>query len=104
MLGRLKWVIDQPLPSEPVLRKYERDRLAGNIARTGGESIAGRQMAWKGRRHGPRQLLRWAQARRPEQIVNGLLIDFPEDTSMRISQEAIYQALSVQGRGYCAGS
>ena len=26
-------------------------------------------------------------------------MDFPEDTSMRISHEAIYQALYVQGRG-----
>ena len=26
-------------------------------------------------------------------------IDFPDDTSMRISHEAIYQALYIQGRG-----
>ena len=31
----------------------------------------------------------------PEQIANRLLTDFPEDASMRISHEAIYQALYV---------
>ena len=35
----------------------------------------------------------------PEQIAKRLPIDFPEDKSMRISHEAIYQALYVQGRG-----
>jgi IS30 family transposase len=35
----------------------------------------------------------------PEQIANGLQIDFPDDESMRISHEAIYQALYIQGRG-----
>ena len=35
---------------------------------------------------------------------NRLMVDFSEDTSLRISQEAIYQALSVQGRGHCAAS
>ena len=35
----------------------------------------------------------------PEQIACRLPIDFPEDETMRISHEAIYQALYVQGRG-----
>jgi IS30 family transposase len=34
-----------------------------------------------------------------EQISNRLRLDFPDDKSMRISHEAIYQALYVQGRG-----
>ena len=35
----------------------------------------------------------------PEQIARRLPLDFPDDNSMRISHEAIYQALYVQGRG-----
>ncbi len=34
-----------------------------------------------------------------EQISPRLAVDFPDDASMRISHEAIYQALYVQGRG-----
>lgn len=80
-------------------RSMSRTRLAGNIATPGGRAIAGPQVSWKGRRHGRRQSRRWARAWSPEQIARRLLIDFPEDTSMRISHEAIYQALYVQGRG-----
>jgi IS30 family transposase len=35
----------------------------------------------------------------PEQIAHRLAAEFPDDESMRISHEAIYQALYVQGRG-----
>jgi IS30 family transposase len=35
----------------------------------------------------------------PEQISKRLKAEFPDDASMRISHEAIYQALYVQGRG-----
>src|SRR5438445_56914 len=63
----------------------------------------GRRAAWQrrtsGRRHGRRQHRRWARAWSPEQIARRLLRDFPDDASMRISHEVIYQALYVQGRG-----
>ena len=35
----------------------------------------------------------------PEQISQRLTLDFPHDESMRISHEAIYQALYIEGRG-----
>jgi IS30 family transposase len=35
----------------------------------------------------------------PEQIAQRLKVDVPEDPTMRISHEAIYQALYIQGRG-----
>jgi IS30 family transposase len=35
----------------------------------------------------------------PEQISGRLRLDFPDDESMRVSHEAIYQSLYIQGRG-----
>ena len=40
-----------------------------------------------------------ASAWSPEQIARRLPNDFPDDSTMRISHEAIYQALFIQGRG-----
>ncbi|WP_167042323.1 IS30 family transposase [Salinibacterium sp. ZJ454] len=39
--------------------------------------------------------VRWS----PEQISNSLIKEFPDDPEMRVSQETIYQALYLQGRG-----
>lgn len=87
------------LVSNPALRKYVQDRLAGNITTPGGKTIAGPKVAWTGRRHGRRQARQWSRAWSPQQIASRLKSDFPNDVSMHISHEAIYQALYVQGRG-----
>ena len=81
------------------LRQYVQDRLSGAIARPDGSIAAGPTVRWKGRRHGRRADRRWARAWSPEQIANRCKIDFPDDPSMRISHEAIYQALFIHGRG-----
>ena len=81
------------------LRAYVQDRLAGKVATAGGKAINGPDVTWSGRRRGRRQHRRWARAWSPQQIAHRLTIDFPDDTSMRISHEAIYQALYIQGRG-----
>jgi IS30 family transposase len=54
---------------------------------------------WKGRNKARRQDRRWANCWSPQQIANRLPLDFPDDESMRISHETIYQALFIQGRG-----
>jgi IS30 family transposase len=82
------------------LRQYVQDRLDGVITRPGGKPAAAPEAKqWKGRRHGRRTDRRWATAWSPEQIAGRLRVDFPDDESMRISPEAIYQALYIQGRG-----
>ena len=87
------------LVSNDRLREYVQDRLAGNIARPDGELVPGPEVRFVGRRHGRRTDRRWAKAWSPEQISNRLRLDFPHDETMRISHEAIYQALFIQGRG-----
>ncbi|MEV4081769.1 IS30 family transposase [Nonomuraea fuscirosea] len=81
------------------LQQYVQDRLAGHVTSADGSTVPGPQTRWIGRRHGRRQDRRWATSWSPEQIANRLPIDFPEDDTMRISHEAIYQALYIQGRG-----
>jgi IS30 family transposase len=81
------------------LRTYVEERLAGVVVAPSGASVPGPVVPWNGRRHGPRRDRRWAKAWSPEQIARRLAIDFPDDNTMRISHEAIYQALFVQGRG-----
>jgi IS30 family transposase len=81
------------------LQRYVQERLAGKITTSAGLKVSGPKARWNGRRHGRRQARRWATAWSPEQISNRLPLDFPEDESMRVSHEAIYQALYVRGRG-----
>ena len=81
------------------LRAYVQDRLVGTIADARGKPIPGPQVPWKKRRHGRRADRRWSKCWSPQQSSRRLQIDFPQDASMRISHEAIYRALNVQGRG-----
>jgi transposase, IS30 family len=81
------------------LRGYVQDRLSGKIERPDGQVVPGPEVRFVGRRHGRRADRRWAKAWSPEQISNRLRVDFPADESMRISHEAIYQALYIKDRG-----
>lgn len=81
------------------LRQYVQERLAGVITTPNGAPVPGPTVPWKGRRHGRRQHRRWGRVWSPAQIAHRLPLDFPDDPRMRLSHEAIYQALYVQGRG-----
>jgi IS30 family transposase len=80
------------------LQTYVQDRLSGAVQRPDGSAV-GPDVAWRGRRQGPRKDRRWGQCWSPEQISGRLRLDFPDDDSMRVSHEAIYQSLYIQGRG-----
>lgn len=81
------------------LRTYVQDRLAGTIHSADGSVVGPPTATWKGRNRPRRQDRVWATAWSPEQISRRLPIDFPENQTMRISHEAIYQALYIEGRG-----
>jgi len=87
------------LASNANLRRYVQERLSGAVERPDGVAVGGPEVRWIGRRHGRRKDRRWARSWSPEQISGRLWLDFPDDESMRISHEAIYQSLYVQGRG-----
>ena len=75
------------------------DRLSGAVQLPDGRTAGPRAPAWKGKNKPHRGDRQWVQGWSPEQIANRLRVDFPDDASMRISHEAIYQALYIQGRG-----
>jgi IS30 family transposase len=87
------------LVTNPELRRYVQERLSGQVKSPKGRAVGPRGPEWNGRNKPHRADRRWVNAWSPEQIAKRLKVDFPDDDSMRISHEAIYQALYVQGRG-----
>ncbi len=81
------------------LRDYVQARLSGDITDADGQPVGPAGPTWKGRNKPHRGDRRRATAWSPEQIAQRLPVEFPDDEDMRISHEAIYQALYVEGRG-----
>ena len=81
------------------LRDYVQERLAGQVRRPDGTPVRAGDGAVEGQNKPHRKDRRWVSAWSPEQIAHRLKVDFPDDESMRISHEAIYQSLYVQSRG-----
>lgn len=87
------------LATNEALRDYVQERLSGVESTPDGRLVGPPGPQWSGRGKPHRADRRWVKAWSPEQISKRLKVDFPDDESMRISHEAIYQALYVQGRG-----
>ncbi len=97
-------VAKRPKPSKlttnPQLRHYVQERLEGKVHDAKGRHVSGPvQAPFIGRNKPHRSDRKWVNGWSPEQISNRLQTDFPNDESMRISHEAIYQALYILGRG-----
>lgn len=88
------------LAANEYLREYVQDRLAGQIEHPDGTTVPGPQTGkWTGRNKPHRGDRQWVTGWSLEQTSNRLRIDFPDDECMRISHEAIYQALFIKSRG-----
>lgn len=87
------------LVANPPLRAYVQDRLSGVVRAPDGRALGPEGPKWQGRNKPHRGDRHWVRGWSPEQISNRLKLDFPDDESMRISHEAIYQALYVESRG-----
>ena len=81
------------------LRAYVQERLSGEVRAPDGRAVGPAGPKWVGKNKPHRADRRWVHAWSPEQIAKRLKVDFPDDESMRISHEAIYQALYVESRG-----
>ncbi len=81
------------------LRDYVQQRLSGDVTDDDGHPLGPEGPEWKGRNKPHRGDRRWVQGWSPQQISARLKMEFPDDESMRISHEAIYQALYVESRG-----
>lgn len=95
------------LVANPALRDYVQQRLEGSVKLPDGTvklpdgTVVDGPAApeWKGRNKPRRADRQWVAGWSPEQISHRLKLDFPDDGAMRISHEAIYQSLFIEGRG-----
>ncbi len=91
-------------PRVAALRRSSREIVDGATGevRADGEAVGPVCPTWKGRNKPHRADRRWVQGWSPQQISERLKLDFVDDESMRISHDAIYQALMCTRR--CASN
>lgn len=80
------------------LRRYVQDRLSGKVTTEHGRTVDGPSVPVTGRNPSRRADRRWGRAWSPQQISARLTIDHPQDPTMRISHEAIYQGIYIKHR------
>lgn len=81
------------------LRDYVNDKLSGHVRSGGGERFGPVGPVWDGKNKPHREDREWVRGWSPQQIAKRLPVEFPDDPTMRISHETIYQALYVPTRG-----
>jgi len=81
------------------LRDYVNDKLSGHVRSVDGDPLGPVGPVWDGKNKPHREDREWVRGWSPQQIAKRLPIEFPDDPTMRISHEAIYQALYVPNRG-----
>ena len=84
------------LASNNKLRAYVQERLGAIMLDARGKPLPSPQVPWNGRRHGRRADRRWGKGWSLKQISQRLRFEFPDDASMQVSHEAIYQALHTR--------
>jgi IS30 family transposase len=84
-------------PADPRTRQYRASLAQGYADERAKRPKTSKLAAHRELRAAVRDMLEWRMS--PEQITGRLPLQFPDDPSMRICHEAIYQALYIHGRG-----
>lgn len=84
---------DREADHDECLRDYVNDKLSGHIRSGGGERFGPVGPMWDGKNKPHREDREWVRGWSPQQIAKRLPVEFPDDPTMRISHETIYQAL-----------
>ncbi len=86
-------------PPTPAYKQYVQARLSGQLHHPDGTPASRAGDDLERTEQAPPRLPTLGDGLEPRAISRRLVVDFPDDEGMRISHEAIYQALYIEGRG-----